>query len=183
MWCDMKIEQPGQYVDQLIRQTRGHHVELSAMADLKANMMLTVASLVIPLSVGHLQDPRLKWASTIAIAFCVLTVILAAYATMPKLRLPSADGIPPDAQSPLFNILFFGDFVGMTYEDFKREMERIMNDHSRTYEVQIREVYNMGIYLAMKKYRYVRLAYLTFITGLVLSGCALIWGSFVVEIQ
>jgi len=49
----MKIEHPGQYVDQLLRQTRGHHVELSAMADFKANMMLTVASLVIPLSMGH----------------------------------------------------------------------------------------------------------------------------------
>lgn len=180
---EMKIEHPGQYVDQLLRQTRGHHVELSAMADIKANMMLTVASLVIPLSVGHLQDPKLKWASMIAIAFCVMTVILAAYATMPKLRLPSRTGESPDTKSPFFNILFFGDFVGMKYEDFEREMEGIMNDHSRTYEVQIREVYNMGVYLAMKKYRYVRLAYLTFITGLILSGCALVWANFISETQ
>ncbi|MBI3735019.1 hypothetical protein HY256_00710 [Candidatus Sumerlaeota bacterium] len=170
----MNINAPGQQIDQMLRQTRGHHVELSKMADVKANMMLTVASLVIPLSVGHVADPNLRWAAITAMSFCVLTIALAAYASMPKLRLPSAGSGQTDISNPGFNLLFFGDFIGMDYPQFAEQMERVMNDHSKTYEVQVREIYNIGIYLARRKYRFVRLAYISFICGLIASGIILL---------
>ena len=49
-------------------------------------------------------------------------------------------------------------------------MEDVMNDHGRTYQVQLQEVYNAGAYLAREKYRFIRLAYLSFIAGLFASG-------------
>jgi hypothetical protein len=52
-------------------------------------------------------------------------------------------------------------------------MQQMMNDPSKVYEWQVREVYTLGLYLANQKYRFVRLAYLTFITGLVVSGAVL----------
>ena len=39
----MTIHQPGAHLDHMIRQTRIHHVQLSSMADIKANMLLTVS--------------------------------------------------------------------------------------------------------------------------------------------
>ena len=51
----MEIRQPAVFLDHMIRQTRAHHVQLSAMADMKANMMLTVAALLIPLSIRFLD--------------------------------------------------------------------------------------------------------------------------------
>ena len=44
-------------------------------------------------------------------------------------------------------------------------MEEVMNDHSLTYQVQIRELYTLGMFLAKKKYLFLRLAYITFIIG------------------
>ncbi len=44
-----------------------------------------------------------------------------------------------------------------------------MNDASRAYEAQVREVYLLGTFLAVKKYRFLRLAYLAFIAGLFVS--------------
>ena len=38
----MKINQPGAHLDHMMRQTRIHHVQLSSMADIKANMLLTL---------------------------------------------------------------------------------------------------------------------------------------------
>jgi hypothetical protein len=68
-------------------------------------------------------------------------------------------------KSPGFNLLFFADFVRLTYEDFETSMEEVMNDPSLTYEVQVKELYTLGIFLAKKKYRFLRLAYITFIIG------------------
>lgn len=149
------------------------------MADMKANMMLTVASLVIPLSVGHLHDERLRLGAIIAIIFCLITIILAAYATMPKLRPPNKNDESPDLKNPFFNILFFGDFSRLSYEQFSMEMSSVLNEPDRPYEAMLREIYSLGCYLALKKYRFVRLAYISFITGLVLSGCALAWTNLV----
>ena len=57
----MKVENPGSFLDHFIRQTRIHHVQLSGMADVKANMMLTVASVVLTFTVGYLADPTFQW--------------------------------------------------------------------------------------------------------------------------
>ena len=165
----MDIQQSGSHLDQLMRQTRSHHVRLSAMADMKANMMLTVASLMIPLSMRYLGTPRLHLAAVTMIGFCVLTVILSAYASMPKVSLGLRKSGLPDINSPMFNILFFGNFVDLDYDRYRDVMEEVMNDHRKAYEVQVREVYTMGQYLARKKYRFIMLAYLSFMTGVVCS--------------
>jgi hypothetical protein len=46
----MEIKQGGSHLDHLVRQTRMHHTQLSSMADMKANMLLTITSVVITLA-------------------------------------------------------------------------------------------------------------------------------------
>ena len=154
----MEIKQPAAHLDQMIRQTRAHHVNLSTMADQKANMMLTIASLMIPLSTRFLYEPRSQLAAATLIGFCVLTILLAAYAAMPKMKRSDKAGTRPDEKDPSFNLLFFGTFARMDYETYEQNMERMMNDPGEVYETQIREIYTMGQYLAKKKYRFVQFA-------------------------
>jgi hypothetical protein len=156
-----------------MRQTRMHHIQLSSMADMKASMLLTIASVVTTLSAPYLSDPRLRWSAAMLIAFSTITVVLAAYAVMPKMPMFTRPPMRPETGSPAFNLLFFGDFVGMAYDDYEKAMEEVMNDPSRTYEVQVREIYMLGTFLAKKKYRFLRLAYLAFIGGMMVSGAAL----------
>jgi hypothetical protein len=52
---------------------------------------------------------------------------------------------------------------------FENAMQEIMSDPSRTYGAQVREIYLLGTFLAKKKYRFLRLGYITFITGLFAS--------------
>ncbi|MBW1820314.1 MAG: hypothetical protein JRI92_00905 [Deltaproteobacteria bacterium] len=165
----MEIRQPAVHLDHMIRQTRAHHVQLSSMADMKANMMLTVAALLIPLSIRFLDDPRLQPAALTMIGFCILTVLLAAYAAMPKVLGKKGPSKTINPDDPSFNLLFFGSFTKMDYYEFEHAMEEVMNDHGEVYEKQIKEIYLMGQYLAREKYRFVRLAYVAFITGMVIS--------------
>jgi len=166
----MEIKQTAAHLDHMIRQTRAHHVQLSSMADMKANMMLTVAAILIPLSIRFLDDPRLQPAALTMIGFCILTVLLAAYAAMPKVLSKKGPNKTIDPEDPSFNLLFFGSFTKMNYYDFQNAMEKVMNDHGEVYEKQIKEIYLMGQYLAREKYRFVRLAYISFITGMVISS-------------
>jgi len=161
----MEIKQRGSHLDHLVRQTRMHHTQLSSMADMKANMLLTITSVVITLSIGYITKPHLKWAIVVLIAFCLMTIGLATYAVMPKIPFFFKRETRASIKSPGFNLLFFADFVRLTYEEFETSMEEVMNDPSLTYEVQIKELYTLGMFLAKKKYRFLRLAYITFIIG------------------
>jgi len=98
---------------------------------------------------------------------CLLTVGLATYAAMPKVPVIARNDADP--ADPRFNLFFFGDFVRMDYKTFHAAMEHVMNDPNRNYEMQVREVYTLGRFLAERKYRYLRLAYLAFISGLAAS--------------
>jgi len=161
----MEIKQRGSHLDHLVRQTRMHHTQLSSMADMKANMLLTITSVVITLSVRYITEPHLKWAIVVLIAFCLMTIGLATYAVMPKIPFFIKREPGETIKSPGFNLLFFADFVRLTYEEFERGMEEVMNDPSLTYQVQVKELYTLGMFLAKKKYRFLRLAYITFIIG------------------
>lgn len=153
----------------MLRQTRMHHVQLSLMADMKANMLLTLSAVVITLCAPHVFKPDFNWPFLVLIVFCLATVGLAAYAVMPKLPLSRKHQPPPDVQNPHFNLLFFGDFTGLDYPKFEAAMEEMMNDASRAYEAQARAIYLLGTFLAVKKHRFLRLAYLAFIAGLFVS--------------
>lgn len=161
-----KIEKPGSYADHLMRACQFHLVQLSTMADMKANMLLTMSSVVISLSLPQLFRTPHLWPLFILIGFCLLTICLATYAVMPKL--PSSK-MPVDIQSPGFNPLFFGDFTRISQQQFETTMQEIMSDPSRTYGAQVRELYLLGTFLARKKYRFLRLGYISFIAGLFLS--------------
>lgn len=162
----MNIEVPGTHMDHLLRQTRMHHTQLSSMADVKANILLTLSSLMITFSIRYLSDPYLKWPVLSLILFCMATVVAAAYAVMPKLDFKYR----PDMENPECNVLFFGSFMNLHYEEYAAIMERVLNNPTLVYESQVREVYELGVFLARKKYRFIRLGYMIFIAGLFVSG-------------
>ena len=161
-----KIEKPGSHLDQLLRITQAHLVQLSSMADMKANMLLTMASVVMTLALPQLIKDTHLWPLIILIVFCLITIGLATYAVMPKTPF-RRDLTKPDMDSMSFNLLFFGDFTRLSQTEFESSMQELMNDHSRTYGAQVRELYLLGTFLAEKKYRFLRLAYLSFIVGLI----------------
>ena len=57
----------------------------------------------------------------------------------------------------------------MEYDEFEAAMEEVMNDPVRTYQVQLQEIYTLGVYMAEQKYRFLQLAYTAFIVGVFAS--------------
>lgn len=122
----MKITTPGNEINYLLQQTRVHHMHLSSMADLKANMLLTMASIVVTLAAPQVMKAGSQLPLLVLIGFSLMTILLAAYAVMPKLPFTGRQAAAPEVHSPQFNLLFFGDFTGLSYAQFEAEMTRVM---------------------------------------------------------
>ena len=164
----------GPSIDHMLKQTRNHHVQLSSLADSKANMLITAASLVLTLSIRYIMDPELKWISVCLISFCILTILLAAYSAMPKMSLFLKKQKGDAADNPNLNILFFGDFIKLSYDEYEARMIDVINNPVDTYKVQLHEIYTLGLFLTGKKYRFLKLAYISFICGLLICGVAIV---------
>jgi hypothetical protein len=174
----MKIQQAGSHLDHMLRQTRHHHVQLSVMADLKANGLMTISAIMLTFSAPFIVREQFKFAVIAIMLSCLATIVLATIAVMPGTPLRIRKVANPDIEHPRFNLLFFGSFVAMDYRHYMTVMEEVLNDPSKAYEVQVREIYTLGMFLAAKKYRFLRFAYLAFVSGLLASGLILAWSVF-----
>lgn len=158
-----------------------HHIQLSVMADMKANGLMTIAGLMLTFSAPFIVREQFRSAVIALMISSLLTIVLATFAVMPGTPLRIKKAALPDVYHPKFNLLFFGNFISMEYEQFAAAMEEMMNDPSKTYEAQVREIYTLGVFLAAKKYRFLRFAYLAFVSGLVVSLLLLSWAVFVAQ--
>ena len=168
----MKVKNAERAMDNMFRIVMNSHMQLSAMADNKANMMITVCSLIITLSLGNLDEPHLRWTILSMALTCLATILLAVYGTMPKLPPKITGTANPRAKG--FNLLFFGHFTQLDFDTFVREMEQVVNNRAIVYESLAKDLYNLGKVLGERKYRYIRYSYQVFMVGLVITMIVLI---------
>ena len=158
--------------DAMLRTAQQHHVALSSMADTKANIIITVSSIVLTLSLGRIGDPALRPAVQTLAVFTLISLFFAILAVLPKHRSldVGASGFPPG-----FNLLFFGHFAELPRERFLREVADAMKPDGSVYETMANDLYSIGWYLAHRKYRYLRYSYLFFLAGFVLACAEQAW--------
>jgi hypothetical protein len=163
--------------DVLLRTTQQHHVQLSVMADTKANILITVSSIVLTLVLGKMDDASLRPAMLTLGGFILVALLLAVIAVLPKYR-PLR--LKPDAElPPHFNLLFFGHFAELSKERFLTEISAALKADGSVYETLATDVYSIGYYLSRHKYFYLRLSYLFFLGGFLFAclaeGIFLLW--------
>jgi hypothetical protein len=154
--------------DNLLRTTQQHHVALSGMADTKANIIITVSSIVLTLSLGRMNEPGLRLSVLTLSAFTLVALLLAILAVLPKYRPLKWTGGSMPAE---FNLLFFGHFAALPRERYLVELSRALQPDGSPYAAWANDIYSLGSYLAHHKYRYLRYSYLFFLAGFVLA-CA-----------
>ena len=154
--------------DYSIMAAQRHHVALSHMADAKANLIITVSSIVLTIALGRVNDPELRTSMLTLAGFTLVALLLAILAVLPKyrpLRLKDPDNLPN-----YFNIMFFGHFSEIPREQFFRLWADALRTDAAVYENLANDLYSIGIYLARHKYRYLRFSYVFFLTGFVVAA-------------
>lgn len=153
--------------DYSIMAAQRHHVQLSQMADAKANIIITVSSIVLTISMGRVNDPELRASMLTLAGFTLIALLLAILAVLPKYRpLTLKD---PKALPDYFNIMFFGHFAELPREEFCRLWADALRTDAAVYENLTNDLYSIGTYLSRHKYRYLRFSYVFFLAGFVVA--------------
>jgi predicted metal-dependent HD superfamily phosphohydrolase len=161
-------------IQTMLRLTSDNHLELSGMADGKANILISVNSIIISVILTVLLrrlevDTYLIIPTILFLLFSVVTIVIAILATRPKVsegRFNQQDVITKKT-----NLLFFGNFYKATLEEYERAMRVMMSDTDYLYGSLIKDIYFLGVVLG-RKYRLIRLAYNIFMVGIIVSVIA-----------
>lgn len=158
-------------VETLFRNITRTHIDLSANADRKANMMISVNSILISILISTLVGrlaafPHLTAPTVVILLICMISLAFAILSSRPNVT----EGVVSreDIENKKGNLLFFGNFHNMSLEDYTFGMEKLMMDAEYLYGSMIRDIYYLGTVLE-KKYKYIRYSYDVFGIGILIS--------------
>ncbi len=171
-----KEQKPERGIDTMFRTTLNNHNNLSGLVDNKANILLSVNAIIISVSlttiIPKLDNPsnaHLILPTLILVISSVIAITFAILATRPSVTKGSFTRNEVDEKK--VNLLFFGNFYKMSYDDYNWAMNELMKDKEYLYNSMIKDLYHLGIVLE-KKYRLLRVAYTIFMFGIILSVVA-----------
>ena len=154
-------------VDNILRVNHGNQMRLGLMADAKANIMITVASIVFSVTIANLDNELMKWPLLVFAFGCFFALLFAIFAIIPKTNYPKDVTGDIDRKSPFFNPLFFGHFAHLPIDEYKDDYaEKLMTD-DKIYDALAGDIYGQGKVLALSKYKFLKWSYMSFLWGMI----------------
>ena len=170
---ELKSKTPERGIETMYRVTLRNHLKLSDIADTKANILLSVSSIILSITLTVLfpkldkaSNAYLVYPTIVFVTVAVVTMIYCVLSTRPKVT--KSNFTPEDVENKKVNLLFFGNFYKMKLEDFQQGMLEVMDDRDYLYKSLMKDLYFLGIVLE-KKYRLLRIAYNIFMIGIIIS--------------
>lgn len=157
----------GRGVETMFRSSYRVNMDLSQLADAKANIMVSVNGLMIPILIGTISpkidaNPWLLLPTIVLLGGVTGALVFGVLAALP--RVESHETTLDDVKQQRANILFFGNFATLSQEDYVAGMEWLMKQPETLYRSMIQDLYGVGVVLE-KKYRLLRVSYLLFLLG------------------
>ena len=160
----------------MFRLTSKNHIDISGMADSKANIMISINSIIISVLLGSLMqkldsNPHLIPPTIILLIVTLSSIVYSVLSLRPNIT--SGKFSKEDISNQNTNLLFFGNFHQMKREDYHCGMNRLMENSSFLYSNLIDDIFFLGVVLA-KKYKYPRAAYNSFMYGIIIAVIAFV---------
>lgn len=156
---------------QIVTTTTAKFFNYVALADQKAQGLIFMNSILIPVALNWIDKPQYHWSAVICIFTAVLSILAALICIYPKRR----GGRKPDGT---FNLLHFGDVGRMREDEFMEEFMPRFNDSSKLAETAIKDLHDVARRIIRPKFFWLKLSYIMFFCGNLLAiACALysIW--------
>lgn len=157
-------------IQTLFRTTSKNHYTLNEMVDRKANIMITVNAIILSLALSDLLGEKVYADIPIVIPMVILStaslfsIIFAVLSITPSKT--QGNFTPSDVKNKKSNLLYYGNFRKMKFEDYERGMLDKLNDSDFLYSSMIKDLYYLGKTLE-HKYNFIRLSLTIFLIGLV----------------
>lgn len=170
----MRENQTERGISTVFRIMAQNQSNLSQMADSKANILISVNSIILTIVISTLStklesNSYLQIPVILLVTVCVSAIVFSILATRPHVTVGTFT--PEDIQNKKTNLLFFGNFYKMSLPDYDWAMQELLADKNYLYSSLVKDNYFLGVVLA-KKYRWLRIAYNIFMFGIIISMIA-----------
>jgi HD superfamily phosphodiesterase len=173
-----KDERPDRSIDTMFKITLTNHIRLSEIADSKANILLSVNAIIISIALStiipKLDSPgnvHLIVPTFVMVLFSVISIIFAILSTKPKVT--SGQFTRKDIEDKKVNLLFFGNFFKMPYEEYQWAVNEMLKDKEYLHNSMTKDLYYLGLVLE-RKYHLLRITYNIFMVGIIVSVVAFV---------
>lgn len=171
-----KDQSPERGIQTFYRVALRNHIDLSDIADTKANILLSVNAIIISLILSNLisklDNPSNEYLiipTMIFTLFSVISMLLSIQATRPNVT--EGSFTKEDVKNKKVNLTFFGNFHKMNLEEYEWAINEMLKDKDYIYSSLTKDLYFLGRVLD-RKYRILRLTYTVFMVGIVVSVIA-----------
>ncbi len=151
-----------------------NHIDLTSIADNKANIMLTINAGIITVSLSLLApvisgNPKMVYPISILLTTCVATIIYATLTTRP-IKTKGMTAVKSIEGGPT-NLFFYGNFYKMGFKEYKAGIKLVLDDENKLDDSIISDLFYLGKALG-NKFMQLRTCYLIFMVGMTLSVIA-----------
>lgn len=158
-------------IETLFRTSYRVNMDLSSLADAKANIMISINGLIVSIMIASIapgieKNPWLLIPTSLFLLGCLISLVFAVLAARPRVQ--STVVTPEEVITKRKNLLFFGNFSHMNESQFVDTLKEVVMDSTRTYEMMMKDIYGVGSVL-QKKYEMLQRSYSAFLVALVVG--------------
>src|SRR5690606_8534531 len=158
-------------VETMFRTSYRTNMDLSALADAKANIMISINGLIVSILLASIApgidtNTWLRWPTVALLLGCLTSLVFAVLAARPRVQ--SQAVTLDEVRRGAANLLFFGNFAHLSRTEFMEGMNELMLNDDALYDNMVMDIYGVGLVL-QKKYRLLRISYTVFMLGLVVG--------------
>ena len=169
----------GRGIDTMYRTAFRNHINLSRIADDKANMMISINTIILSILIAvsgaglsffedlFFTSPEFLAPIIILLMSSLTAVVFAVFSARPKVteyRIKKTSLL----ESKEASLLYFGNFLKIEKSDFIKYLSTMKMDQDSLYDDLARDLYDLGQVLH-RKYLLLTISYNTFIGGLALA--------------
>jgi predicted metal-dependent HD superfamily phosphohydrolase len=170
-----KTQKEGRGIETLYRSVYNYHMELSSMADQKANIMISINTIVVSVIITlfgsgftfgdseGLRHVRFVFPMLLLVISSLISVTFAILSARPSITSKEKYEIERKDTS----ILFFGNFAQLRIKEFVDHIRKLKDSKDELYDSMTVDIYHLGAVL-VKKYKLLKWSYNIFMGGLVL---------------
>lgn len=167
----------GRGIETLYRSVYDYHINLTSIADNKANMMISINTIIMSIVItlfgtGFTFSTQSEFSSVrfvFPMAFLLLTSLLTVVFAILSARPNVTNKEKYELSKKDSSILFFGNFAQLQLKEFVDRIEELKKEKNELYNSMSVDIYYLGSVL-VKKYRYLSWSYNIFMFGMVICA-------------
>lgn len=170
----------GRGIETMYRAVYRNHINLSSIADNKANMMISINTIIVSVIMAvissgftltgsdFVQHIRFTVPMCILLVGSLTSVIFAILSASPNVTSKEVDQAKIKKRKT--SVLFFGNFINMELQRFVESMQMLRKDQEVIYDNMSVDLHYLG-HVLQRKYRLLTISYMAFLGAL--SLCVL----------